>query len=169
MISILPWKTLCLYRQPIKLKLILITEMPDMKRTNRVLILLLILAFSHISHAQTLSRSEYKEKLRGFWLGSCIANWTGLKTEGKRNCKPYFTDDDWNTYQGHEWLSEEIENGAYLDFELMIPTLNIFICTRLKPIILTSLRVNRSAINGWSILQLKKKTFYGYLMNKHSI
>jgi hypothetical protein len=118
MISILPWKTLCLYRQPIKLKLILITEMPDMKRTNRVLILLLILAFSHISHAQTLSRSEYKEKLRGFWLGSCIANWTGLKTEGKRNCKPYFTDDDWNTYQGHEWLSEEIENGAYLDFEL---------------------------------------------------
>jgi hypothetical protein len=89
-----------------------------MKRTSKIFILLLFLAYSHISHAQTISRSEYKDKLRGFWLGSCIANWTGLKTEGKRNNKPYFTDDDWNTNQGHEWLDEEIENGAYLDFEL---------------------------------------------------
>ena len=28
-----------------------------------------------------LSRSEYKERLYGFWLGQCIANWTGLVTE----------------------------------------------------------------------------------------
>ena len=28
-----------------------------------------------------LSRSEYAEKLQGFWLGQCIANWTGLITE----------------------------------------------------------------------------------------
>ena len=28
-----------------------------------------------------LSRLEYKEKLHGFWLGQCIANWTGLVTE----------------------------------------------------------------------------------------
>ncbi|MGR3810988.1 ADP-ribosylglycohydrolase family protein [Jiulongibacter sp. NS-SX5] len=26
-------------------------------------------------------RSSYKEKLEGFWLGQCIANWTGLITE----------------------------------------------------------------------------------------
>ncbi|WP_373517026.1 ADP-ribosylglycohydrolase family protein [Pricia sp.] len=30
---------------------------------------------------RTISRSDYKEKLYGFWLGQCIANWTGLVTE----------------------------------------------------------------------------------------
>ena len=25
-----------------------------------------------------ISRSEYHEKLEGFWLAECIANWTGL-------------------------------------------------------------------------------------------
>lgn len=28
-----------------------------------------------------ISREEYKNKLYGFWLGECIANWTGLVTE----------------------------------------------------------------------------------------
>ena len=28
-----------------------------------------------------INRAEYKDKLKGFWLGSCIANWTGLPTE----------------------------------------------------------------------------------------
>ncbi|WP_296702309.1 ADP-ribosylglycohydrolase family protein [Algoriphagus sp.] len=28
-----------------------------------------------------ISRKEYAEKLYGFWLGQCIANWTGLVTE----------------------------------------------------------------------------------------
>ena len=41
-----------------------------------------------------IDRNEYKDKLRGFWLGSCIANWTGLKTELIRNEKPFFTDAD---------------------------------------------------------------------------
>ena len=29
----------------------------------------------------TVSKSEYSEKLQGFWLGQCIANWTGIVTE----------------------------------------------------------------------------------------
>lgn len=29
----------------------------------------------------TISKSEYKNQLYGFWLGQCIANWTGLITE----------------------------------------------------------------------------------------
>ena len=29
-----------------------------------------------------ISRAVYHEKLQGFWLGECIANWTGLRTEG---------------------------------------------------------------------------------------
>ena len=29
----------------------------------------------------SISRSDYYDKLYGFWLGQCIANWTGLTTE----------------------------------------------------------------------------------------
>lgn len=42
-----------------------------------------------------LSRMEYHNKLQGFWLGECIANWTGLRTEGVRKTAPFFTDDAW--------------------------------------------------------------------------
>jgi len=44
--------------------------------------------------AMILSRTKYKDKLRGFWLGSCIANWTGLPTENRRTDFPFFTDAD---------------------------------------------------------------------------
>ena len=33
------------------------------------------------SSDKVISRSEYLNKLEGFWLGQCIANWTGLVTE----------------------------------------------------------------------------------------
>ncbi|MGB1362944.1 MAG: hypothetical protein ACPG7V_06780, partial [Flavobacteriaceae bacterium] len=29
----------------------------------------------------SISRDQYKDQLYGFWLGQCIANWTGLVTE----------------------------------------------------------------------------------------
>ena len=29
----------------------------------------------------SISRADYANKLYGFWLGECIANWTGLVTE----------------------------------------------------------------------------------------
>ena len=41
-----------------------------------------------------INRTDYKDKLKGFWLGSCIANWTGLPTENRRTDFPFFTDDD---------------------------------------------------------------------------
>jgi hypothetical protein len=47
-----------------------------------------------------VSRSDYHEKLQGFWLGQCIANWTGLRTEGVKKTAPFFTDKDWGTNQG---------------------------------------------------------------------
>jgi hypothetical protein len=47
-----------------------------------------------------VSRSDYYEKLRGFWLGQCIANWTGLRTEGVKKTAPFFTDKAWGTNQG---------------------------------------------------------------------
>ncbi|MFN9912161.1 MAG: ADP-ribosylglycohydrolase family protein, partial [Pirellulaceae bacterium] len=49
-----------------------------------------------------LSRGEYYAKLHGFWLGECIANWTGLVTEGVKKSGPFFTDKGWGTNQGRK-------------------------------------------------------------------
>jgi hypothetical protein len=67
------------------------------------LILLLLGAVSaHAGTSLTLSRSEYAEKLQGFWLGQCIANWTGLVTEMDKvgdtpefRTLPFYTRADW--------------------------------------------------------------------------
>jgi hypothetical protein len=47
-----------------------------------------------------LSREAYSEKLEGFWLGQCIANWTGLVTEmdkigGEGPQGEFYTREDW--------------------------------------------------------------------------
>ena len=49
-----------------------------------------------------ISRAEYLTKLKGFWLGQCIANWTGLVTEndkigniGESKTGDFYTRDDW--------------------------------------------------------------------------
>lgn len=49
-----------------------------------------------------ISRSDYVNKLYGFWLGQCIANWTGLVTEmdkigniGEIKTGPFYTREDW--------------------------------------------------------------------------
>ena len=49
-----------------------------------------------------ISRSDYANKLYGFWLGQCIANWTGLVTEmdkigniGEIKTGKFYTGDDW--------------------------------------------------------------------------
>ena len=50
----------------------------------------------------TLSRAEYRDSLYGFWLGQCIANWTGLVTEmdkigniGELKTGEFYTRNDW--------------------------------------------------------------------------
>ncbi|UBM59785.1 ADP-ribosylglycohydrolase family protein [Marinilongibacter aquaticus] len=49
-----------------------------------------------------ISRAEYADKLYGFWLGQCIANWTGLVTEmdkigniGEIKTGDFYTREDW--------------------------------------------------------------------------
>ena len=49
-----------------------------------------------------ISVIQYKEKMKGFWLGQCIANMTGLVTEmdkigniGKIKTGKFYTSDDW--------------------------------------------------------------------------
>ena len=48
----------------------------------------------------TLSRAEYRDRLEGFWLGQCIANWTGLVTEmdkigGEGAAGQFYTREAW--------------------------------------------------------------------------
>ena len=50
----------------------------------------------------TISREEYADRLYGFWLGQCIANWTGLVTEmdkvgnmGEVKTGEFYTREDW--------------------------------------------------------------------------
>lgn len=59
-------------------------------------------SYSQKSEHKVISRSEYKNKLYGFWLGQCIANWTGLVTEmdkigniGDVKTGDFYTRDDW--------------------------------------------------------------------------
>jgi hypothetical protein len=46
---------------------------------------------------RVIDRDEFADRLRAMWLAECIANWTGLITEGKRTEPPFFTDEDWGT------------------------------------------------------------------------
>jgi len=60
-----------------------------------------------------LDRAAYAERLRAMWIGECIANWTGLRTEGVRTARPFFTDADWGEPLGRD--------GARIDFVLLDP------------------------------------------------
>ncbi|MBX3383117.1 MAG: ADP-ribosylglycohydrolase family protein [Phycisphaeraceae bacterium] len=59
---------------------------------------------------RTLSQSEYRQRMRGMWLGQCIANWTGLQTEGRHRQPPFLTDADWGQPQPYT-------NGFPLEFK----------------------------------------------------
>ena len=52
---------------------------------------------AHAQSVRVLDRADYLERVRGLWLAECIANWTGLQTEGRRIFPPFMTDADWGT------------------------------------------------------------------------
>ncbi|NNK76505.1 MAG: ADP-ribosylglycohydrolase family protein [Maribacter sp.] len=70
-----------------------------------------------------VSRTEYKNKLQGFWLGQCIANWTGLVTEMDKIGIPtkdgkgagFYTSKDWGQLdQPNIWGSNDL--SGTIDF-----------------------------------------------------
>lgn len=72
-----------------------------MRRTFCTLMVLAILP-TMVAQAQVLvmSKEVYHEKLHGFWLGQCIANWTGILTEmdnigGEGDQGVFYTREDW--------------------------------------------------------------------------
>lgn len=60
-----------------------------------------------------INRAAYAKKLEGFWLATCIANWTGLVTEmdkignlGEIKTGPFYTRTDWGKPdQGSIWAA----------------------------------------------------------------
>ena len=59
-----------------------------------------------------ISRTAYHQKLQGFWLGECIANWTGLRTEGVKKSGPFFTDKAMGNESGSEQPEDRIRSGG---------------------------------------------------------
>ncbi len=62
----------------------------------------------------TISREDYADRLQGFWLGACIANWTGLVTEmdkigniGEIRTGEFYTQADWGQPDQPNIWSEE--------------------------------------------------------------
>ncbi|MFN7020443.1 MAG: ADP-ribosylglycohydrolase family protein [Phycisphaerales bacterium] len=44
-----------------------------------------------------IDRAAYADRLRAMWLAEAMANWTGIRTEGRRAAPPFHTDADWGT------------------------------------------------------------------------
>lgn len=75
---------------------------------------------------RTISRADYHDKLKGFWLGACIANWTGLVTEmdkvgniGEFKTGDFYTRNDWGKAdQPSIWSAAPSELSPTIDFVL---------------------------------------------------
>ncbi|PHI21060.1 heme biosynthesis protein HemY [Lewinellaceae bacterium SD302] len=57
---------------------------------------------NNLTDSIVIDRAEYANKLEGFWLGTCVANWTGLITEmdkigdiGEIKTGNFYTREDW--------------------------------------------------------------------------
>ena len=69
------------------------TKKKDTKESN---------AIQEVDTYISISRDKYKDQLYGFWLGQCIANWTGLVTEmdkigniGEIKTGDFYTRENW--------------------------------------------------------------------------
>tara|TARA_Y100001934_G_C12367343_1_gene784282 strand:- start:1782 stop:3086 length:1305 start_codon:yes stop_codon:yes gene_type:complete len=75
-------------------------------------------------NSKTINRKQYKEKLEGFWLGQCIANWTGLVTEmdkvgniGDIKTGSFYTREDWGKKDiPNIWGEEKAYLSPTIDF-----------------------------------------------------
>ena len=67
-----------------------------------------------------ISRDQYSEQLKGFWLGQNIGNWTGLITEmdkvGSPSTLPFYTDEDWGSKDLKAIWGEYVPHAERIDF-----------------------------------------------------
>ena len=75
-----------------------------------------------------VNRAHYLDKLSGFWLGQCIANWSGLVTEmdkigdiGEIRTGPFYTRNDWGQPDQPSIWGEGVpsELSATIDYVLI--------------------------------------------------
>ena len=64
-----------------------------------------------------ISRADYINKLKGFWLAQCIANWTGLVTEmdkigniGEMKTGDFYTREDWGKRRNAKYYPNCLPN-----------------------------------------------------------
>ena len=94
-----------------------------MKFTLWVILIIIIahalVACGDYSSNLVISRADYQDRLRAFWLSQSIANWTGLQTEGRRTQIPYYTDEDWDSFgfvldQSPWWSADDDTDIEYI-------------------------------------------------------
>jgi len=75
-------------------------------------------AFADASDARNprqIDRQEYQRNLRAMWQAQCVANWTGLRSEGRRTWAPFLTDADWGSTPFPEAPWATLEYLTWLD------------------------------------------------------
>ena len=113
-------------------KLILISFMvafiscSDQKKQNEKIIKDLNLVYKDYTpngNEIVISRTNYFNKLKGFWLAQCIANWTGLITEmdktgniGKVKTGAFYTREDWGGEDQPAFWQQKEEISRTIDF-----------------------------------------------------
>jgi hypothetical protein len=72
---------------------------------------------------RVIGRADYADRLRALWLAECIANWTGIQTEGDRTSPPFYTDVDWASFGfvlGQDpWYADDDTDIEYVYCHLM--------------------------------------------------
>ena len=71
-----------------------------------------------------VSRADYVDRLEGFWLGACLANWTGLVTEmdkigdtAQYKTGRFYTREDWGSPDlPNIWSDQPSELSPTIDF-----------------------------------------------------
>lgn len=89
--------------------------------------------------ARVIDKGEYTERLHGMFLAECMANWTGIKTEGRREQPPFHTDADWGTnpYPDRPWIQLGFvtdQNPWYADDDTDIEYVYLHLLTQHAPV-----------------------------------
>ncbi|MCX5690318.1 MAG: ADP-ribosylglycohydrolase family protein, partial [Planctomycetota bacterium] len=92
------------------------------------------------SGQRLVREAAYREQVRGMWLGECIANWTGLQTEGRHREPPFLTDASWGVVQPYSngfplehkwffnpWWADDDTDIEYVYQHLMVSQNTLFL------------------------------------------
>ena len=72
-----------------------------------------------------ISRADYHNRLYGFWLGQCIANWTGLVTEMDKLYSPKTIEEKWQQFWEENQLSHAEPVNGKETYSIVIPPPNV--------------------------------------------